>query len=332
MDLKTRIKAFTQLGEYFNNFDEATIYKAHHHNQWFTPENTLLSLNAWAHQLTEENLTKWTSNYDINTTSPKKVGVIMASNIPLVGFHDMLTVLMSGNHALVKPGSDDEVLIKHVIAKLIELEPAFNEYITIVEKLQGYDAVIATGSNNTARYFESYFKHKPNIIRKNRTSVAVLEGNETEEDFKALGLDITRYFGLGCRNVTKLYIPQDFKVPTFLDAIQMYDDLANHNKYHNNYVYHKAIFLMNKTEFLDNLFMNIKEDDRLHAPIGCLYYERYNDISEVKEKLASQAEDLQCVVAKNDIVSNTINFGKTQEPELWDYADNVDTMEFLLSL
>ena len=332
MDLQTRIQAFTRLGNYFNNFDALTIEKAHHHNQWFTPENTLLSLNAWANQLTEQNLNKWVSNYSINATTPRKVGVIMASNIPLVGFHDMLTVLLSGHHALVKPGSDDEVLMKHVIEKLTELEPAFAERVTIVEKLKEYDAVIATGSNNTARYFESYFKHKPNIIRKNRTSVAVLNGDETETDFKALGLDITRYFGLGCRNVTKLYVPQDFKIPTFLDAIQEYDYMGNHNKYYNNYVYHKAIFLMNQTEFLDNLFLNIKEDERLHAPIGCLYYERYNDITEVKNKLAAQADDLQCVVAKNSVVDNAISFGKSQEPALWDYADNVDTMKFLLSL
>lgn len=332
MDLQTRITAFAQLGDYFKNFDALTIEKAHQHNQWFTPENTQLAITAWANQLTEENLNKWVANYSVTPTEMKKVGVIMASNIPLVGFHDMLTVLLSGHHALVKPGSDDEVLIKHVIEKLIELEPAFANRITLVDRLKDYDAVIATGSNNTARYFESYFKHKPNIIRKNRTSVAVLKGDETEDDFKALGLDITRYFGLGCRNVTKLFVPQDFKIPTFLDAIQIYDTMGNHNKYYNNYVYHKAIFLMNQTVFLDNLFLNVKEDENLHAPIGCLYYERYNDINEVKAKLGSHADDLQCVVAKNEVIDNAVAFGKSQEPALWDYADNVDTMEFLLRL
>jgi hypothetical protein len=302
------------------------------HNGWFTQENVYFSIQSWANALTEENLNKWLSAYDFSAVKSKNVGLILAGNIPLVGFHDFLSVLISGHKALIKTSSNDQHLIKFLAKYLISVEPKLDNYITFIEgKLEGFDAVIATGSNNTARYFEYYFKDKPSIIRKNRNSVAVLNGKESHEELVNLGEDIFRYFGLGCRNVSKLFVPKDYDFQTFFKAIYEHKDVIFYEKYSNNYDYNKAVFLMSNFKLLDNEFLTLKEDSSYASPISSVFYEYYENIDAIKNQLKNDAEQIQCIVS-NGIVDKSIPFGKTQKPELWDYADDVDTLLFLQNI
>ena len=299
------------------------------HNGWFTPEQVYFAINSWAKALTEENLDKWLSQYDLSNVKPKTVGLILAGNIPLVGFHDFLSVLISGHKVLVKTSSNDQHLIKFLAKYLISVNPEIENYITFTDgKLENFDAVIATGSNNTARYFEFYFKDKPSIIRKNRNSVAVLTGNETYEDLVNLGEDIFRYFGLGCRNVSKLFVPKNYDFQPFFNAIYEYKDVIFYEKYSNNYDYNKAVFLMSNFKLLDNEFLTLKEDSSYASPISSVFYEYYESLEEIKKQLENDSEQIQCIVSK-DIVENSIAFGETQKPNLWDYADTIDTLAFL---
>ncbi len=301
------------------------------HNGWYTPENVYFSIQCWAKALTEENLDKWLSAYNLQINEPKNVGLILAGNIPLVGFHDFLSVLISGNNVLIKTSSNDQFLLPFLAKYLIAIEPELSQRITFVEgKLENFDTVIATGSNNTARYFEYYFKNKPSIIRKNRNSVAVLNGEETTEQLVALGEDIFRYFGLGCRNVSKLFVPKGYSFNAFFEAIFEYQDVIHYEKYANNYDYNKAVFLMSNFKLLDNGFLTIKEDSSYASPISSVFYEFYENLDEIKMRLESESEQIQCIVS-NNLIENSIDFGQTQKPNLWDYADNVDTISFLLT-
>lgn len=344
MDLKQRIKAFDLLGSYLRNYQsqnerdtnyealENTIIKAKVKNQWFSPENSKLALSAWADELTAEKLNAWLKNYSISEIPPKSIGIIMAGNLPLVGFHDLITVLLSGNKALVKASSDDNELMPFIINKLIEIEPEFDALIERVEKLIRPDAVIATGSNNTARYFEAYFDKYPNIIRKNRNSVAVITGDETEEDLKLLADDLFMYFGLGCRNVTKLYLPKGFDVNRIFAGIFHYSEIGFHNKYGNNYDYYRAIYMLNKEPFLENGFAILRENANLGSPVAVINYEFYDNLENLKQELNTVEDKIQCVVSLENVISNSVGFGKSQKPALHDYADGVDTMKFLIEL
>ena len=351
--LQIEIKSsFVELGNFLRQFSEEGNVKAasvlqndlffddfvslivlsQSYNGWFTPEQVKFSVQSWAKALTEDNLNQWLSNYDFSKIEPKKVGLVLAGNIPLVGFHDFLSVLISGHDVLVKTSSNDQHLLKFLAKYLIAIQPELNSKITFVEgKLEGFDAVIATGSNNTARYFEYYFKDKPSIIRKNRNSVAVLDGTETFEDLVGLGEDIFRYFGLGCRNVSKLFVPKDYNFDNFFKAMYEYRDVIQYEKYANNYDYNKAVFLMSNFQLLDNEFLTIKEDTSYASPISSVFYEFYENLEEITTRLNADAEQIQCVVSKN-LIPNSVTFGQTQQPNLWDYADNVDTLAFLNSL
>ena len=312
-------------------FDEFAnlIELSQSHNGWFTPEQVQFSVQSWAKALTEENLNQWLSNYDFSKTEPKKIGLILAGNIPLVGFHDFLSVLISGHDVLVKTSSNDQHLLKFLAKYLIAIQPELNSKITFVEgKLEGFDAVIATGSNNTARYFEYYFKDKPSIIRKNRNSVAVLDGTETHEALVGLGEDIFRYFGLGCRNVSKLFVPKGYNFDNFFKAMYEFREVIQYEKYANNYDYNKAVFLMSNFQLLDNEFMTIKEDSSYSSPISSVFYEFYDNLNEVNSRLNNDLEQIQCIVS-NNLIENSVSFGQTQQPKRWDYADNVDTLSFL---
>lgn len=344
------IEAFVKLGKFLSKFCDlietntisdhlndkwialfkTEIERAKHYNGWFTEENCIHAFKEWSIALTKENLDAWLGLYGLNANSEKVVALIMAGNIPLVGFHDLLCVLITGNKALVKLSSNDQKLIPLIIDYLKEIEPYFIDRVTFTkEKLGHYDAVIATGSNNTARYFEYYFGKKPNIIRKNRNSVAVLKGDETTEDLTALGEDIFRYFGLGCRSVSKIYIPKNYNIDTFFKAIFPYNDIVNHNKYANNYDYNKAVYLMSEFKILDNGFLILKEEESFGSPIASLFYEYYEDTDALKTKLKKEEDKIQCIVASG-FIEKEVLFGKTQKPSLNDYADGVDTIEFLL--
>ncbi|NJY62498.1 acyl-CoA reductase [Salinimicrobium sp. CDJ15-81-2] len=356
MTIEQRRKKLEDLGRFLSQFKRSGMEKqeevphndpyfellkekieaAVHHNGWFTLENVLFAMERWSEALTEEHLQKWLSGYDFEQVTPKTVGVIMAGNIPLVGFHDFISVLVSGHKVLVKQSSNDKLLLPVLADYLIAIAPEFKKSIEILpdskdgaSKMRNFDAVIATGSNNTARYFEYYFAGKPSIIRKNRNSVAVLTGKEAPEELAALGEDIFRYYGLGCRNVSKLYVPKDYDFNAFFEAIYPWNPIVNQAKYANNYDYNKAVYLMSLYKLLENGFLILREDQSLSSPIATLFYERYEDLESVQKELTSRKEEIQCVVGK-EVIENEVRFGQTQQPQLWDYADNVDTLSFLI--
>ena len=351
MKLERRIYAFAELGKFLSQFSQSNIEKkenvmlndlffdavklqvnrASEFNSWFTKDNVLYAIESWAKLLNSNTLTGWTSAYNLENSNPKTVAVIMAGNIPLVGFHDFLSVLISGHQIRIKQSSNDKHLLP-LLAKYLEyIEPEFKGKIHFTEgKLTDFDATIATGSNNTSRYFEYYFGNKPHIIRNNRNSVAVLTNNESPEELKGIGEDIFRYFGLGCRSISKLYVPKGYNFDPFFNAIFEYKDIINYKKYENNYDYNKAVYLMSEFDMLENGFFMIKEDASYSSPIATAFYEYYNDLDALKLKLEADKEHIQCVVS--NVLENSIKFGETQQPSLTDYADGVDTLAFLSEL
>ena len=328
-------KKLILLGELFNDANRfsAIFAQAELQNSWFTQHNLTFARNTWATTLSEANIKRWLSAYELSEPqNVKKILLIMAGNIPLVGFHDLLCVWVSGHKALVKLSSEDKLLLPFIVEQLRDLIPEWAEAVTFSdEKVTDFDAVIATGSNNTARYFEYYFGKKSHIIRKNRNSVAVLTGKETQEDLTALGKDIFQYYGLGCRSISKLFVPENYSFDAFFQAIYAYRDIINEQKYANNYDYNKAVYLMSLYKLLENGFLILKEDKSYASPIATLFYEYYTDIEALKKQLITDAEQIQCVVAKG-LLPNEIAFGNTQIPQLWEYADNVDTLKFLSNL
>jgi hypothetical protein len=354
MNTSERIEAFVTLGRFLDQFQNTEndqnnhalneqfyddfsylIDNAHLDNAWFTPAHVRKSIQGICSFLTLEKLNEWCSQYEIsNCNTNKRVAVIMAGNIPMVGFHDMLCVLISGHQFIGKLSTKDNRLLNFISRILIEINSEFKDLISFKsERLNGkqdFDAIIATGSNNSARYFESYFAKYPHIIRRNRNSVALITGNETKEELKTLGLDVFLYFGLGCRNVSKLYVPEDYDVTKILDAWQDYESTMDHNKYANNHDYQRSLFLMNAIKHYDNGFLLMKEDLSISSSIAVLHYERYRDIEQVSKHLEESSENIQCIVGQ--VGENTIPFGEAQMPQLNDYADNVDTMAFLCQL
>lgn len=335
MTTHDHIEAFTKLNNYFierPNDLELVIEKSTQHNSWFTKTSIDEAIYGITHILDKKKLSKWISSYELDNSSDKRIGVIMAGNIPMVGFHDMLSVLVSGNIMVAKLSSQDAQLIPHIAKKLIEFNSDYEKRINFVEKLENIDAVIATGSDNTARYFEQYFGKYPNIIRKNRTSIAILNGSETKEDINHLGKDIFQYYGLGCRNISKIYVPEGYDFIAFFEGIESYSEVGNHHKYRNNYDYNKSIYLVNRVTHLDNGFLLVTESDQTVSPISVLYYKAYSSPEEIEQLITQNADKLQCIVSKNGEQLASLPFGKSQHPELWDYADNVDTLKFLSTL
>jgi len=330
MNLQMRIDLAAQLGQYILSGSSEwleTKQRASLINPWFTPEFIDIATgNIAKHFLDKQKLENWTSSYKIETVTSKKIGIVMAGNIPLVGFHDFLCVLISGHKAIIKASSKDEVLIKHLTQKLIEWDKGSNEMIVFQEMLKNCDAYIATGSNNSARYFEYYFKKYPHIIRRNRTSVAILDGNETAKELEELADDVHLYFGMGCRNVTKIFVPKEYDFIPLLTAFKKYDHFKDHNKYKNNYDYYLALHILNGKFYMANESLILLENPSIFSPISQLNYEFYTDKKTVEESLRSM-EDLQCTVGHGHIP-----FGQAQLPSLTDYADGIDTLNFLTKL
>jgi hypothetical protein len=302
--------------------ETATLAKAH--NGWFTEESIKMAIEGIVYMLQKDKLESWLESYTLETRTPKKVGIVMAGNIPLVGFHDLLCVLLSGHTAAIKLSQKDEMLMKEIINKINKLEPRFRERLEIRDTLSSVDAVIATGSDNTARYFEYYFRNIPHIIRKNRSSVAILTGDESETAIKRLGADIFSFFGLGCRNVSKIYTPEHFDLRSIFPLWQGFEEIIHHHKYKNNYDYYKSIFLVNREPHLDTGYVLVKSVSDLVSPTSVLYHQTYPSKEELEELLVLQKDKIQCVVGNDHIP-----FGKAQKPEPWDYADGVDTLRFL---
>lgn len=332
MNLLQRKELLVRLGNYMQGKDESwqeIKHRAYLENQWFVPEFIELSVNKIAQNfLQPQQLDQLITQYQIpgENSNPKKIGIVMAGNIPLVGFHDLLCVFLTGHYAMIKLSSKDEVLIDHLVKKLIEWDQQVEPYFTIAAMIKNCDAYIATGSNNSSRYFEYYFAKYPSIIRKNRTSVAIISGKETDQDLEKLADDVYQYFGLGCRNVTKIFVPKNYDFVRLLNVFKKYDHLVDHHKYKNNYDYNLAIHILNNQFYMTNGSIILVENESSFSPISQLHYEYYSNENEVREKLQND-QSIQCVVSKEDI-----DFGEAQCPGVCDYADGVDTMKFLLQL
>jgi hypothetical protein len=332
MILQERIAIMVRLGEYMGDSDPewlAVKERAARENPWFIPEFVEQAVGSIVSAFLQPSLLQdWAARYGIpdSQQNPKTVGLVMAGNIPLVGFHDLLCIFISGHKTLAKPSSKDEVLISHLAAKLLEWEPATGELIGFAERLTGCDAYIATGSNNSGRYFEYYFGKYPHIIRKNRTSVAVLDNTETREELEALAADMQSYFGLGCRNITKLYVPAGYDFLLLLDVLRRYDHFMEYHKYKHNFDYHLALLIMGNRFYMSNDSVILAENSSPFSPVSQVHYEYYNDPAALTDLLPANT-DIQCVVGHGKIP-----FGQAQYPGLNDYADGVDTMQFLLSL
>lgn len=332
MNLQHRIDLLAQLGGYILSNEEKWQEAkdiASRKNSWFTPAFIDLATQNIAKQFLDKDiLSDWVKKYNIPQQNPnsKSVGIVMAGNLPLAGFHDFLCAFITGHKSVIKLSSKDEILLKHLAAKLIEWDPSLQIVIVFADMLKGCDAYIATGSNNTSRYFEFYFGKYPNIIRRNRTSVAILHGNESKEDLEKLADDVYLYFGLGCRNVTKLFVPLGYDFIPLFDAFNKYNYLAENHKYKNNYDYNLALLILNKQQYMSNESIILTEDKSIFSPIGRLNYEYYITTDDAEKELSNNA-DLQCIVGKE-----YIKFGEAQYPSIDDFADGVNTLEFLLSL
>ena len=335
-------RGFLRLGEYLQNIDlnqpayaplQSVLVQAKQSNGWFTHENCLNALDAWGKCLQSDALAKWWEPYEATSATPKTIGLVLAGNIPLVGFHDVLSVLAAGHNANVKLSSSDPYLIPFLVNLLEQFDTAtFSNRVQFTQELLGdFDAVIATGSNNAARYFNHYFGYVPHLIRQNRNGIAVLSGNETEEELNGLATDMVAYYGLGCRSTSKVYVPKDYDFNAIFGALYPYAHLMDSAKYANNYDYNKAVFLMSEFELLDNGFYLFLENDHFSSPIACLHYSYYNSIEELQKTLDGQVDQIQCISSHLPL-KNALAFGQAQQPALWDYADGVDTVEFLLSL
>ncbi len=331
MELTERINLMIRLGQYMlanSNEWQAVKERASRENSWFVPEFVELSVsNICTEFLQRGKLEAWAESYNLKAfqANDSIVGIVMAGNIPLVGFHDFLCVFLNGRRMMIKASSKDEILIKHIVKKLLEWEEPVEERISFAENLKGCDAYIATGSNNSSRYFDYYFGKYPNIIRRNRTSVAILDGNETLDELNALADDIQFYFGLGCRNVTKLYVPKEYDFIKLLTALKRYEHYLDFHKYKHNYDYHLALMMMSNKFYMNNGSVIFAENASLFSPVSQVNYEFYDDATSIISSLQNN-QDVQCMVGHG-----FTPFGKAQQPSLNDYADGIDTMHFLLN-
>jgi len=335
MKLEERLNTFIKLNQVLielSAIERAEIIKqAANNNRWFNTSSVEQALSGLIHLTDPVKMKTWLTGYDLKPSKQKIIGLIMAGNIPFVGFHDLICVLLSGHKAAIKLSSQDLFLMQWIIRKLCEIEPAFIDQIDVCEQLKVMDAVIATGSNNTARYFDYYFGKYPHIIRKNRTSVAILNGKETDTELMKLGKDVFTYFGLGCRNVSKIWVPQDYHFLNLLDLWVSFKKVADNFKYHNNYEYNKSIYLVNGVNYLDTGFLLLTESEALTSPISVLYYQQYQNLTEVDQYLTQNQDKIQCIVSSQSS-RNFIPFGQTQVPDISDYADGMDVMRFLSTL
>ena len=346
-NFKERLIAFSELGTLFKeNVDkkenkkfpewdtvlEKTLIESHSYNSWFTIDNLKLSLKNWSNSLQENIISDWLSKYNIEDKSSKKIAIIMAGNIPAVGFHDLLCSLLLNFDCIVKLSSEDKLLIPFIVKFLESRNEKLKNKVTFEsDKLKDFDGVIATGNNNSHRYFDYYFSKYPNLLRKTRHSIAVLDGKESDNDLSDLSNDIFNYFGLGCRSVSKVFIPYGYDLDLLFNAFFRHKEVVNHNKYVNNFDYNKAVYLMSKEKFIENGFIILKEESKLGSPIGCLFYEFYNDKKEITKLINNNSDSIQCVVSNINFNTN-IKFGQTQCPNISDYADNNDTIKFLLKI
>ena len=339
MNLQDRINALVELSKVLNKNNEelvANVLQSKLHNQWFTEENSWKSIEAIRTQFLDESiLNNWVSKYQINEGSEiKKVGLVLAGNIPLVGWHDIMCCFVAGHKTLIKLSDKDKFLTPYFIKQLAAIDSRTANYFETIERLKDFDAVIATGSNNTSKYFEQYFGKYPNIIRANRNAIAVLTGNETDEEIENLGADIFEYFGLGCRNVSMCLVPSNLNWERYLNIWhEGYKLYAQHNKYKNNFDHNVSLFILNKTKYMISGSLIVKEDPSIASRISSMHYQHYETLDQVTSYIQENENLIQCVVSADDIKGvDTYRFGQAQQPKIDDYADGVDTMKFLTTI
>lgn len=332
--LQSQIQALKQFSELLSSKSKSSDFNevgrlAIQQNPWFTESSIQSAIQAWEYALKPAAIENWLEAYT-HANTPKRVGLILAGNIPLVGLHDLLCVLVSGHTAIIKPASDDTLLMHWVISLLKQAHPKWTNQIEFTEKMTGIDAIIATGSNNSSRYFEYYFKEMPHIIRKNRNSVAVLTGQESDEALFELGKDVFDYFGLGCRNVSKVYLPVTFDPTRLLSVWEPYRaDLLSHNRYFNNFEYHLALLMVNRVKHFTNNALILLESEQLASAVSVLHYQFYKNDTALALELEAQKDQIQCVLSAGSRFKGSLDFGKSQQPELWEYADGLNTLAFL---
>ncbi|MCK9292319.1 MAG: acyl-CoA reductase [Bacteroidales bacterium] len=352
LSLKQRQQAFIRLREFLSQFIESypisketffneqenhlahAIQKAMQNNAWFTEENILLAFDGIVRLLNEQDLTNWLQKYSVGKSDkPLNIGVVMAGNIPVVGFHDFMCVLISGNRFIGKLSSDDPYLLPALFNILVSFEPLVEGLAEFTaDPFKKVDAIIATGSNNTSRYFEYYFSRYPHIIRRNRNGLAVFNGDETINDLQQLSVDVFSFFGLGCRNVSMLYLPIGYDPKEMFPGFERYENIISHSKYFNNYLYNKSLLLVNKEAHYDNGFVLLRPHQSLSSPVGVLHYDFYHDTDQLIARLSSQQSEVQCIVSKNGWFKGSDHFGQAQKPSIDVYADQIDTMQFLIEL
>ncbi len=336
MELRERVNAFIELGNRLRCLDDSILNQwageANAANKWFTEDTVRLAVGNIADMLSPDKTREWISRYDKFAGESRRIGLVLAGNIPMVGLHDVICVLISGHTAEIKLSAQDAVLIPRLLELLTRVESRFENHVHLVQRLNGSDAYIATGSDNTSRYFDYYFAGKPHIIRRNRTSVGVINGFESALDIARLGEDIFTYFGLGCRNVAKLYLPEGYDPTGLYKALESFSHVVDHNKYANNYEYTRAIYLLKNIHYYDNGFLLLKEDEALASPVSVVYYDYYHSREELKRKLELNDQKIQVIVSSDGWWPGSVPFGQAQKPALWDYADKVDTMAFLAGL
>ncbi len=338
MNLKDRVEVLAKLGDHLESNSpelQAQVAQAQVQNPWFTKENIYTAIQAICNNFLKKHLLEnWLQKYDLPQPNvPLSVGLVLAGNIPLVGFYDLLCVFLAGHKSKIKLSEKDKILIPYLTRKMTETDPGCAAYFEIVDKLDNFDAVIATGSNNSSRYFEAYFGKYPNIIRKNRNAVAVLKGDEPTDRLLALGTDVFQYFGLGCRNVSKLYIPPEFNFDPLLEALHEFREIVLHNKYKNNFDYNYSLNLLNKIPMQATGCIILTENPSIQSRIAELHFEYYSDVADLTEKITAKTDEIQCVVSDAKFEEfTTIPFGKAQTPGLDDHADGIDVMDFLASL
>lgn len=336
MNAGEKISALSELGEYIEKISGQDYHdlflQAESENPWFIRPFIRSALQGVSRFLRKDQLEKWMGNYPLGMRRNYRIGLILAGNIPLVGFHDLLCVLLTDHIACVKPSHQDRVLMTALMTRLLEIEPRFGKRMHLLNTIKDADAIIATGSDNSARYFSSYYREIPHLIRKNRTSVAILEGNEYGEDLMRLSDDIFLYFGLGCRNVSKIYLPDNYDPAKLIASLQPKKWIGNHPKYHNNYIYQKSLSHMIHQEIHDGGFFMMEKSERLVSPVGTIYYAYYSNLQNLQISLSGQIEKIQSIVTRIPVFKNPVPFGKAQYPDPWDYADHVDTLDFLLHL
>jgi len=335
MILKDRVDTFKKLGVIFSNLDNMTLLNdtinlAYENNSWFTSENIKFSLLALSKMLDGKQLTSWVQSYNIINQN-KRIGVVVPSNIPFVGFYDFLCVLLSGNIFVGKLSSSNNILLPYVSKIIIDINPDFKKYIFFEQDLKNIDLLIATGNNNSASYFHSKYANLKKIIRHNRTSIGVVNGLETKRDYHNLQYDIYTYFGLGCRSVSKLFIPKGFDFQKMKAVFDCSHIFQSHSDYIDNYRYQKTLYKMNKVHFIDFHNLLLVESNEIESPVSVLYYQYYDHVNDVLSLLTKDSHHIQCVVSKDSAIQDSISFGSAQQPTLYNFPDGVDVMQFIVS-